>query len=143
MWISQRPRGRRVKLNGELNVVDRKTGIIKIAGNLNSKVATTAAMSYPFLISRCASPTPSTPWTRCADFQDINLTQLRRTLDPIFAVSVGITAAVVRINREEKEKGKSFEESKSSLERRAALAWTAWKEVMGVEEKVGKGSGWA
>ena len=59
----------------------------------------------------------------------------RRTLDPIFAVSVGITAAVVRINREEKEKGKSFEESKASLQRRAALAW---KEVMGEEE--GKGA---
>jgi hypothetical protein len=39
---------------------------------------------------------------------------------------------VVRINREEKEKGKSFEESKASLGRRAALAW---KEVMGEEEK--------
>jgi hypothetical protein len=61
------------------------------------------------------------------------------TLDPIFAVSVGVAAAVVRINREEKEKGKSFEESKASLGRRAALAW---KEVMGEEEKrVVKGSG--
>jgi len=39
---------------------------------------------------------------------------------------------VVRINREEKEKGKSFEESKASLGRRAALAW---KEVMGEDEK--------
>jgi hypothetical protein len=58
--------------------------------------------------------------------------KLRRTLDPIFAVSVGVAAAVVRINREEKEKGKSFEESKASLGRRAALAW---KEVMGEEEK--------
>ena len=56
-------------------------------------------------------------------------------MDPIFAVSVGITAAAVRINREEKEKGKSFEESKASLERRAALAWKAWGEVMGSEEK--------
>ena len=74
------------------------------------------------------------------NFKDIYLTS-RRTLDPIFAVSVGITAAVVRINREEKEKGKNFEESKASLGRRAALAWTASKEVMGVEEKVGKGSG--
>jgi hypothetical protein len=58
--------------------------------------------------------------------------KLHRTLDPIFAVSVGVAAAVVRINREEKEKGKSFEESKASLGRRAALAW---KEVMGEEEK--------
>jgi hypothetical protein len=58
--------------------------------------------------------------------------KLRRTLDPIFAVSAGVAAAVVRINREEKEKGKSFEESKASLGRRAALAW---KEVMGEEEK--------
>jgi len=63
----------------------------------------------------------------------------RRTLDPIFAISVGITAAAVRINREEKEKGKSFEESKASLQRRAALAW---REVMGEEEgKVVKSSG--
>jgi hypothetical protein len=68
----------------------------------------------------------------------INLTCARRTLDPIFAVSVGITAAAVRINREEKEKGKSFEESKASLQRRAALAW---REVMGEEEKVVKSSG--
>ena len=48
----------------------------------------------------------------------------------------------MRINREEKEKGKSFEESKASLQRRAALAW---REVMGEEEKekkkVVKGSG--
>jgi hypothetical protein len=65
--------------------------------------------------------------------------KLHRTLDPIFAVSVGVAAAVVRINREEKEKGKSFEGSKASLGRRAALAW---KEVMGEEEKrVVKGSG--
>lgn len=39
---------------------------------------------------------------------------------------------MVRINREEKEKGKSFEQSKASLQRRAALAW---REVMGEEEK--------
>jgi hypothetical protein len=62
----------------------------------------------------------------------IQINRSCRTLDPIFAVSVGVAAAVVRINREEKEKGKSFEESKASLGRRAALAW---KEVMGEEEK--------
>lgn len=53
-------------------------------------------------------------------------------------MSVGITAAAVRINREEKEKGKSFEQSKESLRRRVDLAW---KEVMGEEEgkkEVGK-----
>lgn len=66
------------------------------------------------------------------------LTHFARTLDPIFAMSVGITAAAVRINREEKEKGKSFEQSKESLRRRVDLAW---KEVMGEEEgkkEVGK-----
>lgn len=38
----------------------------------------------------------------------------------------------MRINREEKEKGKSFEQSKASLERRAGMAWRL---VMGEEEK--------
>ncbi|KAM0691113.1 hypothetical protein Q7P36_009884 [Cladosporium allicinum] len=71
-------------------------------------------MSYPFLISR--------------------------TLDPIFAVSVGVAAAVVRINREEKEKGKSFEQSKESLGRRAGMAWKIVRgEIEG--EKAGAGVG--
>lgn len=52
-------------------------------------------------------------------------------------MSVGITAAVVRINREEKEKGKSFEQSQESLKRRAGLAWD---QVMGEEQKA-KGAG--
>jgi hypothetical protein len=91
-------------------------------------------MSFPFLISRYASPTSTPPLKGSAVFQDKYLTMSRRTLDPIFAVSVGIAAATVRINREEKEKGKSFEESKASLQRRAALAW---REVMGEEEKKG------
>lgn len=44
----------------------------------------------------------------------------------------------MRINREEKEKGKSFEQSKESLRSRTALAW---REVMGEDEKVGAGVG--
>lgn len=32
---------------------------------------------------------------------------ISRVMDPIFAVAIGIGAAVTRINREEKEKGKT------------------------------------
>lgn len=38
-------------------------------------------------------------------------------------MSVGIAAAVVRINREEKEQGKTTEQSIESLRRRIDLAW--------------------
>lgn len=45
-----------------------------------------------------------------------------RTLDPIFALSIGVAAAAVRINREEKEKGRSREQTVESLKRRINLA---------------------
>jgi len=38
-------------------------------------------------------------------------------------MSVGIAAAAVRINREEKEQGKITEQSVASLRRRIDLAW--------------------
>lgn len=41
-----------------------------------------------------------------------------RLADPIFAVSIGVTAALVRINREEKEKGRTTEQSIEALKRR-------------------------
>ncbi len=44
-----------------------------------------------------------------------------RTLDPLFALSIGLTAALVRINREEKEKGKSTTQTIDSLKRRWQL----------------------
>ena len=44
---------------------------------------------------------------------------------------------MVRINREEKEKGKSFEQTQESLKRRIGLAWD---QVMG-EEQTAKGAG--
>lgn len=43
---------------------------------------------------------------------------ISRAVDPIFAVSVGVAAAAVRINREEKEKGRTTQESYSALKRR-------------------------
>ncbi|KAF2168077.1 hypothetical protein M409DRAFT_21522 [Zasmidium cellare ATCC 36951] len=46
---------------------------------------------------------------------------ISRTIDPIFAVSVGIVAAAVRINREEKERGKTTQETIDSLNRRTAM----------------------
>jgi hypothetical protein len=49
--------------------------------------------------------------------------RLHRRLDPIFAISIGLAAAVTRINREEKEKGRSTQESWDVLKRRWALAW--------------------
>ena len=65
-----------------------------------------------------------------------------RTLDPIFAVSVGCAAAVVRINREEKEKGKSFEQTKESLGRRAEMAWKIVRgEIEGEKASAGTGVG--
>jgi hypothetical protein len=48
---------------------------------------------------------------------------VRRRLDPIFAISIGLAAAATRINREEKEKGRSTAESVDVLRRRWSLAW--------------------
>lgn len=46
-----------------------------------------------------------------------------RGLDPVFAISIGLAAAVTRINREEKENGRSSQESMDVLKRRWNLAW--------------------
>jgi hypothetical protein len=51
------------------------------------------------------------------------LTFYCRALDPLFAVSIGLAAAVTRINREEKEKGRSTQETIDVFKRRWALAW--------------------
>ena len=51
-------------------------------------------------------------------------------------MSVGIAAAVVRINREEKEQGKSTEQTIESLRRRVGLAWSGTGQ--GVEGKIGR-----
>ncbi|KAK4631826.1 hypothetical protein CLAFUW4_03323 [Fulvia fulva] len=48
---------------------------------------------------------------------------ISRVIDPIFAVSVGIIAAVVRINREEKEKGRTTEQTIESLRRRITMVF--------------------
>ncbi|KAF2033466.1 hypothetical protein EK21DRAFT_58491 [Setomelanomma holmii] len=48
---------------------------------------------------------------------------ISKRLDPIFAVSIGLAAAVTRINREEKEKERSTAESMDALRRRWNLAW--------------------
>lgn len=44
----------------------------------------------------------------------------RRSFDPIFALSIGFTAAAVRINREEKEKGRTTEQTLEALKRRTS-----------------------
>jgi len=46
-----------------------------------------------------------------------------RNLDPIFAVFIGTSAAVVRVGREEREKGRSAGESFEALKRRVGMAF--------------------
>ncbi|KAH7366750.1 hypothetical protein B0T11DRAFT_325081 [Plectosphaerella cucumerina] len=46
---------------------------------------------------------------------------ISRVADPIFAVVIGFGAAVTRINREEKEKGKTRQQTIESFKRRVGL----------------------
>ncbi|KAF1827804.1 uncharacterized protein K489DRAFT_298730, partial [Dissoconium aciculare CBS 342.82] len=48
-----------------------------------------------------------------------------RAIDPIFAVGVGITAAAVRINRDEKAKDQTTEQTIASLKRRVGLLFAS------------------
>ncbi|KAL1841042.1 hypothetical protein VTJ49DRAFT_7473 [Mycothermus thermophilus] len=43
---------------------------------------------------------------------------ISRVVDPIFAVFIGVSAAALRINREEKEKGRTTQETIEALRRR-------------------------
>ncbi|KAK4202619.1 hypothetical protein QBC40DRAFT_305050 [Triangularia verruculosa] len=43
---------------------------------------------------------------------------ISRVADPIFAVFIGLSAAATRINREEKEKGRSTQQTIDTLRRR-------------------------
>ncbi|OQN99621.1 hypothetical protein B0A48_14763 [Cryoendolithus antarcticus] len=52
---------------------------------------------------------------------------ISKSIDPIFAMSVGLAAAYVRINREEKEKGKTTQQSVDSLRLRLPMALDAIK----------------
>ncbi|KAF2203292.1 hypothetical protein GQ43DRAFT_429993 [Delitschia confertaspora ATCC 74209] len=45
-----------------------------------------------------------------------------KSLDPLFAISIGAAAAFIRINREEKEAGRSTDQTMELLRRRIALA---------------------
>lgn len=46
-----------------------------------------------------------------------------RGIDPFFALGVGMAAAAVRINREEKEKGKTTQQTVDSFQRRLGMAF--------------------
>ena len=81
-------------------------------------------MSTPYLISKY---TP--PHTLPCHEKAVALTWGNRGLDPIFAMSVGIAAAAVRINREEKEQGKTTEQTIASFKRRIDLAWNGASET--------------
>ncbi|KAJ4409498.1 hypothetical protein N0V85_004076 [Neurospora sp. IMI 360204] len=50
---------------------------------------------------------------------------ISRVADPIFAVFIGVSAAALRINREEKEKGRTTQEIFQIARRRLGLASTA------------------
>ncbi|KAL2129939.1 hypothetical protein VTI74DRAFT_7083 [Chaetomium olivicolor] len=43
---------------------------------------------------------------------------ISRIADPIFAIFIGVSAAALRINREEKEKGKTTQQTIEALRRR-------------------------
>jgi len=43
---------------------------------------------------------------------------ISRTADPVFALAIGLSAAAMRINREEKEKGKTTQQTIEALRRR-------------------------
>lgn len=60
---------------------------------------------------------------------------LNRFFDPIFALSIGFTAAAVRINREEKEKGRTTEQTMEALKRRTSRL------VFGTTTAAGGGAG--
>ncbi|KAK3321216.1 hypothetical protein B0T19DRAFT_444989 [Cercophora scortea] len=50
---------------------------------------------------------------------------ISRVADPIFAVFIGVSAAAMRINREEKEKGKTTQDILDAARRRVGLAKTS------------------
>ncbi|GAB1738064.1 hypothetical protein NU219Hw_g2571t1 [Hortaea werneckii] len=60
---------------------------------------------------------------------------ISKAIDPIFATSVGVAAAVVRINREEKEKGRTTEQSVETFRKRVNM----FMEKSGEEGKVAAG----
>ncbi|KAI9672908.1 MAG: hypothetical protein M1829_004458 [Trizodia sp. TS-e1964] len=45
---------------------------------------------------------------------------ISKHLDPVFALAIGLSAAAVRIRREEREKGRGVEQSWAVLKRRVA-----------------------
>ncbi|RMZ67083.1 non-classical export 1 [Pyrenophora seminiperda CCB06] len=52
---------------------------------------------------------------------------ISKRLDPLFAISIGLAAALTRIKREEKEKGRNMAESMEVFRRRVGLAWGRWE----------------
>jgi hypothetical protein len=46
-----------------------------------------------------------------------------RSLDPLFAITIGLGAALTRIDREEKEKGRSTAQTFEVFKRRVGIAW--------------------
>ncbi|KAK1985167.1 hypothetical protein LZ30DRAFT_779246 [Colletotrichum cereale] len=50
---------------------------------------------------------------------------ISKVADPIFALVIGLSAAATRINREEKEKGKTTQQTIAAAKRRLGLVKTA------------------
>ncbi|OCK85309.1 hypothetical protein K432DRAFT_400398 [Lepidopterella palustris CBS 459.81] len=54
---------------------------------------------------------------------------ISKTLDPIFAISIGVGAAAARINRDEKAKGRSTAEIFGLFKRRVGLLFAEKEQV--------------
>ncbi|KAF2016442.1 hypothetical protein BU24DRAFT_462598 [Aaosphaeria arxii CBS 175.79] len=53
---------------------------------------------------------------------------ISKSLDPFFAISIGLAAALTRISREEKEQGRSMQQSIELFKKRSGIAWEeVWK----------------
>lgn len=88
-------------------------------------------MSAPYLFSRYACTSSFVSVT-------LGITDIcHRAIDPIFAMGIGITAAAVRINREEKEKGHSTQQTLDRLKRRTSMLFEKGNDVKAASSKVG------
>ncbi|KAF2280430.1 uncharacterized protein EI97DRAFT_464384 [Westerdykella ornata] len=60
---------------------------------------------------------------------------ISKTIDPLFAISIGLAAAVNRIHREEKDAGRTVGQSVEVLKRRVGIAWEGGWRGFGAERE--------
>ena len=84
-------------------------------------------MSAPYIISKYVSRRPRFQLNlnalkcTCLRSSNTNLYTLYRSLDPVFAIGIGLAAAGIRIRREEREKGHSMNETLEAGKRRLSM----------------------